>query len=99
VPLAAEDAPIHRLWVWQSASVLAAPGAAETLRDFCRSLGMNEVYLSVPAGGAATLAHPIALLHRSRIRVEALLSNTDADERGKQSAGIPVSRADRITPL
>jgi hypothetical protein len=80
---AAEDAPIHGMWVWKSASVLAAPGAAEALRDFCRSQGVNEVYLAVPADGAAALAYPIALLHRAHIRVEALLSSTNANERGK----------------
>ena len=83
VPLAAQNAPVHGLWVWKSASVLAPPGAAEKLRDFCRSQGINEVYVALPAGGAAALAHPIAVLHRSHIRVEALLSSTDADERGE----------------
>jgi hypothetical protein len=82
-PLAAQDAAIHGLWVWKSASVLAAPGAAEALRDFCRPQGINEVYVALPADGAPPLAHLIAVLHGSHIRVEALLSSTDADERGE----------------
>jgi hypothetical protein len=64
-----------------------APQGAEKLRDFCRSQGINEVYLSVSANGDGSeegrLAHLIALLHRSNIRVEALLSSENADEPGK----------------
>jgi hypothetical protein len=75
------------LWVWKSASVLEAPRGAETLWDFCKSQGINEVYVSVSARSEASeensLAHLITLLHRSDIRVEALLSSTDADEPGK----------------
>jgi hypothetical protein len=78
---------IHGLWVWKSQSVLEAPHAAEALRDFCKSEGINEVYVSVSAqrepSDEARLAHLIALLHRSNIRVEALLSSEDADEPGK----------------
>jgi hypothetical protein len=81
------DAPAHGLWVWQSPSVLEAPRGAETLRDFCRSNGITEVYLSVSATSGNSedgeLARLVALLHRSRIRVEALLSSTDGDEPGK----------------
>ena len=55
--------------------------------DFCKSEGVNEVYVSVSARSEAAeesqLARLIALLHRSDIRVEALLSGTDADEPGK----------------
>jgi hypothetical protein len=80
-------APVHGLWVWKSASVLEAPHAAESLRDFCASQGINEVYVSVSAqhdaSDDARLAHLITLLHRSSIRVEALLSSADADEPGK----------------
>jgi hypothetical protein len=78
---------VHGLWVWKTPTVLAAPRGAETLRDFCISEGINEVYVSVSAGSEASeeneLAHLIALLHGSDIRVEALLSSTDADEPGK----------------
>src|SRR5580704_12510858 len=78
---------VHGLWVWKSPTVLAAPRAAEALEDFCKSQGINEVYVSVSSRSAASeekqLAHLISLLHRSDIRVEALLSSTDADEPGK----------------
>jgi hypothetical protein len=70
------------------------PRGAETLRDFCRSESINEVYASFPGErGTSTasrgafednrIADLIALLHRSNIRVEALLSSADADEPGK----------------
>jgi hypothetical protein len=84
---AAASAPVHGVWVWKSPTVLAEPRAAEALEDFCKSQGINEVYVSVSSRSAASeekqLAHLISLLHRSDIRVEALLSNTDADEPGK----------------
>jgi hypothetical protein len=80
-------APIHGLWVWKSPTVLAAPHAAETLRDFCKSEGINEVYVSVSARTEASeegqLVHLISILHPSGIRIEALLSSTDADEPGR----------------
>jgi hypothetical protein len=78
---------VHGLWVWKSPTVLAAPQAAESLRDFCASTGINEIYVSVSprteAAEEGQLAHLIGVLHRSNIRVEALLSSTDADEPGK----------------
>src|SRR5271156_1364994 len=84
---AGEDLRAHGLWVWKNPPVVDAPQGAEKLRDFCRSPGINEVYLSVSANGDASeegrLAHLIALLHRSNIRVEALLSSENADEPGK----------------
>ena len=45
----AGDAPafVHGLWVWKSPTVLGEPHAAEALRDFCKSEGINEVYVSV----------------------------------------------------
>jgi hypothetical protein len=83
----AASSPTHGLWVWKSATVFEAPHAAEALRDFCRSEDINEVYVSVSArtqqAEESQLAHAIAVLHRSNIRVEALLSSTDADEAGK----------------
>ena len=79
---------VHGLWVWKSPSVLGAPQGAEALRDFCKSKGINEVYISVPANNEVSennqLAHLITLLHRSNIRVEALFSSVDADEPGKR---------------
>ena len=79
--------PVHGLWVWKSATVLQAPHAAESLLEFCRSQGINEVYVSIsdrsePAE-EGQLVRLISLLHRSNIRVEALLSSTEADEPGK----------------
>jgi hypothetical protein len=78
---------IHGLWVWKSPTVLAAPHAAESLRDFCKSQGINEVYVSISARTEAAeesqLVHLIAELHHSSIRVEALLDSADADEPGK----------------
>jgi hypothetical protein len=79
--------PIHGLWVWKSPIVLEAPRGAEALRDFCKSAGVNEVYVSVSATSFASeesqLATLITLLHHSGIRVEALFSSADADESGK----------------
>jgi hypothetical protein len=73
--------------VWKSPTVLEAPRGAEDLRDFCQSQGITEVYVSVSERSEASeegqLAHLIALLHKSNIRVEALLSSVDADEPGK----------------
>jgi hypothetical protein len=85
--VAGGDLGAHGLWVWKNPPVVDAPQGAEKLRDFCRSQGINEVYVSVSANGDASeegrLAHLIALLHRSNIRVEALLSSENADEPGK----------------
>jgi hypothetical protein len=85
--LAAADPPAHGLWVWKSPSVLGGPEGAEMLRDFCRSNAVTEVYVSLSAKTAASeesdLVRAITVLHRASIRVEALLSSTDADEPGK----------------
>ena len=82
-----EDLGSHGLWVWKNPPVVDAPQGAEKLRDFCRSQGINEVYVSFSPNGDASeegrVAHLIALLHRSNIRVEALLSSENADEPGK----------------
>jgi hypothetical protein len=82
-----EVLPIHGLWVWKGPAILAAPQGAERLRDFCRAQRINEVYVSVLSQGeledVAVLAATIELLHRSNVRVEALLSSIDADEVGK----------------
>ena len=97
--VAGQDLGSHGLWVWKNPPVVDAPQGAEKLRDFCRSQGINEVYLSVSANGdgeeEGRLAHLIALLHRSNIRVEALLSSENADEPGKHREKL-VERARRI---
>ena len=84
----AGDNPVHGIWVWKTPSVLAAPGGAEALRDFCQARDINEVYVSVSAIGdpavETQIVHLVTLLHRSKIRVEALLSGIDADEPGKE---------------
>lgn len=83
----AGSAPVHGLWVWKSPTVLEAPGGGEALRDFCKSQGINEVYVSISGQSEAEeegqLARMIVLMHGANIRVEALLSSTDADEPGK----------------
>jgi hypothetical protein len=82
-----DSAPVHGLWVWKSPTVLGAPHGAEELVDFCKSQDINEIYVSVSARSEAdeegALGHLISLAHRRNIRVEALLSSTDADEPGK----------------
>jgi hypothetical protein len=84
---APNSGPVHGLWVWKSAEVLAAPQAAEKLRDFCSAQRINEIYVSYSEASAPAeegeFVHLIELLHRSGIHVEALLSSTDADEPGK----------------
>jgi len=84
----AQQPPVHGLWVWKTPTILDLPDRGEALRDFCRSQQINEVYLSFSSqnGGAAEqqeIQKLITLLHKSHIRVEALLSSTDADEPGK----------------
>jgi hypothetical protein len=84
---AAENVLVHGLWVWKATSVAAEPRGAQALLDFCLSEGVDEVYVSVSThgdmSGLARLSHLIELLHRSDIRVEALLSSDDADEPGR----------------
>jgi hypothetical protein len=88
LPAAAADrsAPVHGLWVWKSSSVLQAPSAAQSLSEFCRSSAITEIYISVPSRyGALEELHLVQLitqLHASGVRVEALLSSTNADEPG-----------------
>ena len=81
---AAENVLAHGLWVWKAPSIASAPRGAETLRDFCQSEGIDEVYVSVSErgdmSGIERLSHLIELLHQSDIRVEALLSSDNADE-------------------
>jgi len=84
---ARDNIPTHGLWVWKTSSVLEAPGGTERLHHFCQSEGINEVYVSVsPYGDASLESHLvrlITLLHRSNVRVEALLSSENADEPGR----------------
>src|ERR1700683_2969972 len=81
---------VHGLWVWKSQAVLEGPQGAHTLLKFCESESINEVYVSFAADSHTfalfnerQIALLIALLDRSNIRVEALLSSVDADEPGK----------------
>ena len=84
--LAANQGPVHAIWIWKSPSVLAQPDAAEKLRSFCQSSGIAEVYISVSgstdANGEKHLDQMIGLLHAAHIRVDALFSSTNADEGG-----------------
>jgi hypothetical protein len=70
----------HGLWVWNTPTILAAPHGADRLRDFCQSHAITEVYVSM--GGHPDVAPLIVLLHGADVRVEALLSSTNADEPG-----------------
>jgi hypothetical protein len=84
----AQDSFVHGLWVWKTPILLDLPSRAEALRNFCRSNQINEVYLSFSSqnGGSAEereIDKLIGLLHHDHIRVEALLSSTEADEPGK----------------
>ena len=87
VTAAAAQAPVHGLWVWKSPDVLAAPHAAEKLSEFCKTEGITEVYVSISAKSFESqkpaLARAIAVLHRENVRVEALLSSTEADQAGR----------------
>jgi hypothetical protein len=88
----APSGPVHGLWVWKSNTVLETQHGAEALKDFCRSQGINEIYVSYSASATSSsvsasderlLAHLIGLLHEAKIQVEALLSSADADQPGK----------------
>jgi hypothetical protein len=79
---------VHGVWVWRTPILLDLPARGEALRDFCRSNQINEVYLSFTSQNTAApeqqeIAKLIELLHKSHIRVEALLSGADADQPGK----------------
>jgi hypothetical protein len=85
--MAQQVARVHGLWAWKAPMLLAAAQGSERLRDFCRAAGVSEVYLAVFSRGeladATSLSAVIEVLHHSDVRVEALLSSTDADEPGK----------------
>jgi hypothetical protein len=84
---APKEKPIHGLWVWKGPALLEEPRGAEKLADFCRSQDINEVYISIPTDEEPSTdrnyTHLIDLLHGSRIKVQALLSSTEADQPGK----------------
>jgi hypothetical protein len=80
------EVPSRGLWVWKGPSIVADAAAIDKLRDFCQSEGINEIYISVSSHGQmleGDFPHLIDILHRSNVRVEALLSSEDADEAGK----------------
>jgi hypothetical protein len=82
------DQFVHGVWVWRTPILLDLPARGEALRDFCRSNRINEVYLSFTSQNSAApeqqeIEKLIGLLHKSHIRVEALLSSNDADDPGK----------------
>ena len=70
--------------------MLGTPQGATALRQFCRSAGISEIYVSFPARSVdaeeGQLANLISLLHDSHARVEALISSVDADEPGAPRA-------------
>jgi hypothetical protein len=83
-----KDQFVHGVWVWRTPILLDLPARGEALRDFCRSNQINEVYLSFTSQNSAApeqqeIEKLIELLHKSHIRVEALLSGADADQPGK----------------
>lgn len=84
---AANSERIHGLWVWKGQTVIAAPNGTQHLAQFCRAQDINEIYLSVSdhgdLSGLGQFSGLIETLHRDHIRVEALLSSTEADEPGK----------------
>jgi hypothetical protein len=84
---AADTTPVHGLWVWKGPSILADAHGADALLQFCRAQGINEAYVSVSDHGDLSELNQfsalIERLHGAGIRVEALISSTDADEAGK----------------
>ena len=86
-PMHAADTALHGLWVWKTAEVLAKPGSAESLRDFAKANGINEIYVSVSSRDRVAEGSPVValidLLHQSHIRVEALLDSIDSDKAGE----------------
>jgi hypothetical protein len=87
-PAHAQDAPVHGMWIRKTPILLDLPSRGEALRNFCRDHQINEIYLAFTSqnGGSAEeqeIEKLIELLHRSHIRVEALLSSPDADQPGE----------------
>jgi hypothetical protein len=85
--LAQRTSAKHGLWVWKGPSILQTQSNVESLRDFCLANQIDEVYLSVSQRGemmpSANMVRVIGVLHKSNVRVEALLSSENADEGGK----------------
>jgi hypothetical protein len=83
----ATAAHVHGLWVWKGPQILTAAAGPQKLVDFCHQQGVTEVYVSLFSHGelhdTEALARSTRLLRSAGIRVEALLSSTDADEPGK----------------
>src|SRR5580704_829985 len=77
----------YGLWVWKGPSILQTQASVDSLRDFCHANQINEVYLSVSQRGemmpVTNMVRVIGVLHKSGIRVEALLSSENADEGDK----------------
>jgi hypothetical protein len=77
---------VHGLWVWKGPEIAQDEHGLEALRNFCTAQGINEIYIAVSSHGvlmpADSLTRLISRLHRANVRVEALLSSTDADEPG-----------------
>jgi hypothetical protein len=77
---------VHGLWIWRGPEVLSEAQSIQAIHGFCQSEGINEIYISVPspydALQAMRLSQLITHMHESSIRVEALISSTDADEPG-----------------
>src|SRR5580704_6819155 len=84
--LAQDGSLVHGMWVWKAPAVLKTAHDVENLRDFCSAHGVNEVYVSVSERGqlmpADEMVRMIDVLHRGRVRVEALFSSENADEGG-----------------
>jgi len=84
---AADSTPVHGLWVWKGPSVIAQSHGVDALVKFCHSRNINEVYISVSdhgdLSGLGQFVTAIEALHGESIRIQALISSTDADEPGK----------------
>jgi hypothetical protein len=84
---AADSTPIHGLWVWKGPSVIAGARGADALVKFCHSQNINEVYVAVSdhgdLSGLGQFVPTIQALHGQHIRIQALLSSTEADQPGK----------------
>jgi hypothetical protein len=85
-PVEAAEPPVHGLWIWKSAEVLDDAQSIQAIRGFCQAQAITEIYVSMSsrydALDAMRLSQLITHMHQSGIRVEALLSSTDADEPG-----------------
>jgi hypothetical protein len=83
----ADPEPAHGLWVWKGTSIVTSAPATDALVQFCRAQDINEIYISVSdhgdLSGLGQFAPLIDAVHRASVRVEALISSTDADEAGK----------------